>query len=193
MIRITAWATIGFCLATCASCIGFHGPEDLRRDLVQATGVELEREAGVSVGRMGVMLVRWFTSEEEIPLKGVRKVQVGVYEVTDFGDGRYGRGTVDPLELPGWEPVVRVHEDDEDVFVMLRQEEDDIHGMLVVVMEQDEWVLVRIKGKLQHVVEEAMRMAFDKAEHPDLYEPAVAEYREARGTTTAGRTGEPSG
>jgi hypothetical protein len=100
--------------------------------------------------------------------------------VTDFGDGRYGRGTVDPLELPGWEPVVRVHEDDEDVFVMLRQEEDDIHGMLVVVMEQDEWVLVRIKGKLQHVVEEAMRMAFDKAEHPDLYEPAVADYRASR-------------
>jgi hypothetical protein len=97
MMRITAWAMIGLCVATCASCIGFHGPEDLRRDLVQATGVELERETGVSVGRMGVMLVRWFTSEEEIPLKGVRKVQVGVYEVTDFGDGGYGRGTVEPM------------------------------------------------------------------------------------------------
>lgn len=191
-MRINAWAMIGLCVATCTSCIGFHGPEDLRRDLVQATGVELERETGVSVGRMGVMLVRWFTSEEEIPLKGVRKVQVGVYEVTDFGDGGYGRGTVEPLELPGWDPVVRVHEEDEHVFVMLRQEEDAIRGMLVVVMEQDEWVLVRIKGKLQHVVEEAMRMAFDRAEHPELYEPAVAEYREARPVVTDAPTEEPS-
>ena len=192
-MRAIAWAMIGLCLATCASCIGFRGPEDLRRDLVQATGVELDREVAVSVGRMGVMLVRWFTPEDEIPLKGVRRVQVGVYEVTDFGDGGYERGAVTPPELPGWDPVVRVQEDDESVFVMLRQEEDAIRGMLVVVADADEWVLVRIKGKLQNVVEEAMRMAFDKAEHPDLYEPAVAEYREARGTTTAGRTGEPSG
>lgn len=179
-MRAIPWTVIGLCWVTCASCIGFHGPEDLRRDLVQATGVDLDRETGVSIGRTGVMLVRWFTPEDEIPLKGVRRVQVGVYEVTDFGDGGYGRGPVIPPELPGWEPVASVREDDENVFVLLRQEEDAIRGMLVIVMEQDEWVLVRIKGKLQHVVEEAMRMAFDRAEHPDLYEPAVAEYREAR-------------
>jgi hypothetical protein len=178
-MRVTAWTMIGCCLATCASCIGFHGPEDLRRDLVQATGVEVERESAVSVGRMGVLLVRWFTPEDEIPLRGVRRVQVGVYEVADRGARGYGNGTVDRLELPGWEPVVRVQEDDEDVFVLIRQKEGSIRGMLVVIMEQDEWVLVRVKGKLQHVVEEAMRMAFDEAEHPELYEPAAAEYRAA--------------
>jgi hypothetical protein len=192
MGEMRAWWIV-VCVATAASCIGFHGPEDLRRDLVQATGVELHRETGVSVGRMGVMLVRWFTPEDEIPLKGVRRVQVGVYEVTDFGDGGYPRGHVDPPELPGWEPVVRVHDDDENVFVMLRQEDDAIRGMLVVVMERDEWVLVRIKGRLEKVVEEAMRMAFDQAEHPELYEPAVAEYREARPAATAEPTDEPSG
>jgi hypothetical protein len=65
--------------------------------------------------------------------------------------------------------------------------------MLVVVMEQDEWVLVRIKGKLERVVEDAMRMAFDKAEHPELYEPAVADYRKARPAATEQPTEEPSG
>ncbi|MHC4502972.1 MAG: DUF4252 domain-containing protein [Planctomycetota bacterium] len=167
------------CLATCASCITFHGPKDLQRDLVQATGVELERESGVTVGRMGVMLARWFTPEKEIPLKGVRRVQVGVYEVTDFGEGDYGQGSVEPPELPGWETVVRVHEEDENVFVMLHQEEDQIRGMLVVVMERDEWVLVRIKGKLNRTVERAMQMAFEEADRPELYDPALTAYRES--------------
>jgi hypothetical protein len=167
------------CVATCVSCISFHGPNDLRRDLVQATGVELDRESAISIGPVGVMLARWFTAEEEIPLKGVRRVQVGVYEVTDVGDGGFGRGTVDPPELPGWETVVRIQEDDEHVFVMLHQEEDEIRGMLVVVMEQEEWVLVRIKGRLRHTVERAMQMAFEQADRPELYEPAVADYRES--------------
>jgi hypothetical protein len=169
-------------LVTCGSCISFHGPKDLRRDLVQVTGVELERESGVSVGPMGVMLARWFTDEDEVPLKGVRRVQVGVYEVTDFGDSGYGHETVLPPDLPGWETVVRVHEDDETVFVMLREEDEMIRGMLVVVMERDEWVLVRIKGKLNRIVESAMEMAFEEADRPELYEPALAEYHDSGNT-----------
>ena len=170
---------------SCVSCISFHGPKDLRRELVDVTGVELERESGVSVGRMGVMLARWFTDEDEIPLKGVRRVQVGVYTVTDFGERGYDDVDRALAELPGWEPVVRVREDDEIVHVMLRQENDAIRGMLVVVMERDEWVLVRIKGRLDHMVENTMQMAFEQADRPELLEPAVARYREEHGRAPA--------
>jgi hypothetical protein len=178
-MRVMAWTAVGLALTACMACVGLHGPEDLRRDLVQATGVELDRETGISVGPVGVMVARWFTSEDEVPLKGVRRVQVGIYTVTDRGNDDYGDGLVDLPDLPGWESVVRVHEDDESVFVMLHQDKKTIRGMLVLVMERDEWVLVRIKGKLQHVVEQAMHMAFEEAERPELYETAVAEYRES--------------
>ena len=163
-----------------AACIGFQGPEDLRRDIVQATGVELHRESGVSVGRMGVALVRWFTPEDEIPLKGVRRVQVGVYRVTDASDADPAAELLGMPALSDWEPVVHLRERDENVLVMLREENESIRGVLVVVMEDDEWVLVRIRGKLQRIVEEAMRLAFDRTDRPDLYDPALNEYRESR-------------
>jgi hypothetical protein len=167
-------------LAAASACIGFRGPEDLRRDIVQTTGVELQREVGVTVGRAGVALVRWFTPEDEIPLKGVRRVQVGVYRVSDAARGDPAADLLEIPALADWEPVVRLRERDENVLVMLRQENDAIRGLLVVVMEGDEWVLVRVRGKLQHVVEEAMQLAFDRTDRPDLYGPAVAEYRESR-------------
>ena len=56
-------------------------------------------------------------------------------------------------------------------------ENDEIREMLVVVAEDDEWVLVKIKGRLQHVVDDAMRMAFDQSDRPDLYARAQEERR----------------
>ena len=60
---------------------------------------------------------------------------------------------------------------------MLRQEDEKIRGLLVVVAERDEWVLVRVRGKLDLIVEDVMRMAFDQADRPDRY----ADTRRERG------------
>ena len=172
-MRRVYWLLIFVCLATATSCIRFHGPENLRRDLSRASGVELEQESGVTLTRTAVMLVRWVTSEEEIPLRGVRRVEVGTYQVRGLGSR-----PIDPPQLPGWQNIVRVREDDEQIFVLVREEEDAIRGMLIIVAEEDEWVLVRIRGKLHKTFESVMQLAFDRAERPDLYEPALAEYRE---------------
>ncbi len=169
---------IFLCLVATTSCIRFHGPEDLRRDLARTAGVKLDREMGVTITRTGVMLVRWMTPEEDIPLRGVRRVQVGVYQVQGLRRGVDERRSLEPPELPGWQNMVRVREDDEDIFVLVREEEEEIREMLVVVAEEDEWVLVRIRGKLQHTLESVMELAFDRAERPELYEPVLAEYRE---------------
>ena len=168
---------IFLCLVATTSCIRFHGPEDLRRDLARTAGVKLDREMGVTLTRTAVMLARWATSEEEIPLRGVRRVEVGTYRVQGLGRGVEQRRPIDPPELPGWQTIVRVREDNEDIFVLLREEEDEIRGLLIVVAEEDEWALVRIRGRLQHTLEGVMELAFDRAERPDLYEPVLAEYR----------------
>jgi len=168
------------CLATCVSCIWFHGPEDLRHDLADTAGVELHRETGVTVGRLGLALARMVTKQDEIPLKGVRKVEVGVYEVTGTRRGVNQARPVRTPEMPGYEPVVRIHDEGEDVFVMIKLEEEQIRRMLVIVAEEDEWVLVRIRGKLNHIFEQAMEMAFEEADKPELYEPALADYRARR-------------
>ena len=157
------------------SCM-FRGPGDLKQDLSQAAGVTLDKEFGISLGRFSTWVarkaVKWSDDGEmdEISLRGVHHVQVGVYQV----DG-LRRGFEDPAPLdldnfsPEWQPLVTVHEDDGDVFVMLREKDEKIRGLLVVVAEHDEWVLVRVRGKLDPIVEDVMRMAFDQADRPDSY------------------------
>ena len=122
-----------------------------------------------------------FTKEENVPLKGVRRVEVGIYEVKGLRRGVESRRPLELPDLPGLEPVVRVHEDGEDIFVLLHVDEDEeIRQMVVIVAEDDEWVLVRIKGKLRHTFESAMRMAFDHADRPEKYEAVMQAYNEAQ-------------
>ncbi len=155
-----------------------RGPEGVRRDLSQAAGVELEREMGITIGRTGMWFARkamkWAGEDEisQISLKGIKKVQVGVYQVRGIR-----RGYEEPQSLrlsdlklsAEWVPLVQVHDDGEDVFVMTRDDDGTIRGLLVVVAEDEEWVVVRVKGKLDKVIESALQYAFDEMDRPELY------------------------
>ncbi len=151
------------------SCIRFTGPEDVRRDLGDQAGVQLKQETGFTVTRSGMWLARKFVKDEDVPLEGVRRVEIGVYEVKGLRKGSEEPARLDLGHLKGWEPIVRVREDDEQVFVLIKQEEQLIRGLLVVVAEQDEWVLVRLRGKLNQVFERSMEMVFADMNRPDLY------------------------
>ena len=164
-------------LATGTACI-FRGPSGMRRELSRAAGVELDRQMAFTIGRTGILLARMVTDGDKVPLRGVHKVQVGIYEVKGLRPGFGEQLTLEPPHLPGWENVVRIREEDESVFIMLREEKGKVRGLLVVVAEEDEWVIVRVRGNLQRVLEKTMEMAFEKADRPELYEPALADYRQ---------------
>ena len=175
MRRITALGTTLLVLASVA-CIRPGGPGDIRRELTERTGLEVKKEFGITVTRSAIKIAAWgmrkFGDEEIPPVKGISKVQVGVYEVRGIKDGYETIGRVRPSDLVGedWETVVRIHDDGEDVFVLTRvNEKGHIRQMLVVVMEQDEWVLVRIKGKLDKTIEHAMQYAMDEVGRPELF------------------------
>jgi len=188
-------ATLILCLLPAllaVSCISWRGPQELSRDLSRAAGVELHREFGLTVGP-GVMWIARaamkHAGEDEISLRGVKSVRVGVYEVRGLRPGHERRARLALDLLPPWHTIVRIQDDGEEVFVMTRLDEnDEIREMLVVVAEDDEWVLVKIKGRLQHVVDDAMRMAFDQSDRPDLYARAQEERcKESVGDDGAGQ------
>jgi hypothetical protein len=155
----------------------FNGPADLRREVSASAGIELDRIMALTVGRTGMAIARLVTDGDEIPLRGVRKVEIGIYEVNGLRPGVDARGAIGLPRLEGWHSVVRVRDDEQEVHILLEERDDQIRGMIIVVAEDEEVVLIRIRGKLQHTVEQAMRMAFDQADRPELYEPTVAEYR----------------
>ena len=115
-----SWALLLIPVLTSVACIRLHGPKDLRRELSESAGVRLEREVGFTVTRSGVWLARMGLSmadETPVSLKGVKRVQVGIYKVDGLARGHDKQS---PLEvanlLPGWEPAVAVRRvDDDDV------------------------------------------------------------------------------
>jgi hypothetical protein len=107
----------------------------------------------------------------------VRRVEIGVYEVEGLRRGVDSRRPLALPDLPGLTPVVRVHEDGEDVFVLIDEDvKGEIHQLVVVVAEQDEWVLLRVRGQLRHTVEQALRMALEKSDHPERYASVLQAY-----------------
>ena len=151
------------------SCVRFVGPEDIRHELSGQAGVKLKQETGFTFTRSAVWLARHFVKEDDFTLEGVRRVEIGVYEVKGFEDGRQSPSPLDLTKLEGWVPIVRVRESGEDVMVLFKEKDDVVRELLVVVAESDEWVLVRIRGKLDRVLEQAIEMAFEDVDRPDLY------------------------
>lgn len=53
------------------------------------------------------------------------------------------------LRDSGWEPIVQVNEDDENVYIYTRVEDDIIHGLVVVAVDDDEITFVNIEGPIR--------------------------------------------
>lgn len=166
-LRIPLWLALMALLSV--SCVRFVGPDDIRHDLSIQAGVNLKQETGFTFTRSAVWLARKFVKDEEFTLEGVRRVEIGVYEVKGLKKGQESPSPLDLTKLEGWEPIVRVHEPGEDVMVLFKEKDDVVRALLVVVAESDEWVLVRIRGKLDQVMEQAIEMAFRDVDRSDLY------------------------
>ncbi len=179
--RLVALGALTAALAV--SCIRPTGPGDLKRQLSAEAGVRLDKQVGVTVTRSGIWLARkaMAMSEEPMPdLRGLRRVEVGVYEVADL---RRGHDAPVPLGrdlFPDWHPLVSISDDESEVRLFVLERGGEVRKMLLVVAEPDEWVLVRLSGRLERVLEQAMEFAFDEADRPDLYAQARDEARAAR-------------
>lgn len=170
---------IPFLLLTSGACM-FRGPGDLRRDLSREADVELDRQFGMRLGRISTSIARLAmkTGDDDVSLRGLRRIEVGVYEVVSGGDA-----VIEPPNLEGWDTFVRIREPGESVYVMGRYRDEKLRNIVVVVAEEDEWVLVRLTGKLDRMLRDAMELAFEEADREELFEPAWAEYDRSRGVT----------
>ncbi len=174
------WALVFLLAVTAVGCIRFRGPEDLRREISREAGVRLEKETGITVTRSGVALARIgmrIAGKGEYVVPGVRRVEVGVYDVQGLRDGVDAPQAFDLPLLEGWERILRVRDEGEQIFMLARVDDDEIvRNMLLVVAEEDEWVLVRLRGKLNRALEKAVELAFREADRPELL--AQAEWEE---------------
>ena len=87
------------------------------------------------------------TSDLISKLKGIR---VQIYSLdggTDAARDQFGK-TKSNLKSSGWEPIVQVNEDDEQVLVYMKMIEGHMEGMTVMVVDDEEAVFVNVIGQL---------------------------------------------
>ena len=173
---------------TISGCIiPFNGPGDIRRDIQSATGQEYDSTFALTVGRSGMALARWAvrrsSEEPPIPLEGIRKVEIGMYEAEDPPDRLPAEPGVTASLFPSYSPMVEVGENDgENVLVLSEPRRDgSIRRLLIVVDEGEELVIVRLTGDLDAFLEQAIAFAFEQAERPDLTDPVLEEYHRGEG------------
>ena len=87
------------------------------------------------------------TSEMISKLKGIRVQIYTLDENTDAARDQFGK-TKSSLKSSGWEPIVQVNEDDEQVLVYMKMIEGHMEGMTVMVVDEEEAVFVNVIGQL---------------------------------------------
>jgi len=87
------------------------------------------------------------TSEMISKLKGIRVQIYSLDEDANAARDQFGK-TKSSLKSSGWEPIVQVNEDDEQVLVYMKTNEGNMEGMTVMVVDDEEAVFVNVIGQL---------------------------------------------
>ena len=92
------------------------------------------------------------TSELISKLKGIRVQIYSMAEKVDAAGIDAAKNqfseTKSKLKSSGWEPIVQINEDDEQVLVYMKMEDGNMEGMTVMVVDEEEAVFVNIIGQL---------------------------------------------
>ena len=157
-----------------------RGPAGIKNQVERSGGRTYHREFGITVGRTGLAITRWairIGEEEEAAhlLRGVNKVQVGIYELIDDGPGT-GR-PVHASDFRPYNPIVEVREEGETVMVLALEKDETIRKLLVVVDSDDELIIVRLRGNLESIIEDSIRLGLEQGGRDELADPVVEEYR----------------
>lgn len=137
-------------------CITFLGPEDLRLAVSLSSGVGLDREFGVGVDGLTLRMATSIAGVP-VPLRGVTWVDVGIYKIDKFGLGtsESKRCMIGNIDLPGWEPIVRMRggEDGVEAAVFVKCDGSSIRGIVVFARDGDELVIARLLGRIDKLIE----------------------------------------
>jgi hypothetical protein len=87
------------------------------------------------------------TSDLISKLKGIRVQIYNIDKNIDAAKSQFGK-TKSQLKSSGWEPIVQINEDDEQVLVYMKMTEGHMEGMTVMVVDDDEAVFVNVIGQL---------------------------------------------
>jgi hypothetical protein len=172
-----------------AGCGGSPSVEQVRWELQRRfPEARFEREAHVHFGRISLGLLRGLVRmvpgkvDGQELLNEIYRLDVATYAVSSLPDLDRIQGETrfeDELARDGWSMTVRTREEDERTWLFTRGDEAGaLRNLFVVTLEGGELTLVRIDGRLDRALAEAIadrpREAVRKIKHGGENEPAEA-------------------
>lgn len=145
------------CVTLFISACGITAPRnnDGYADLESLGMRDTDRVLNISIGPTLLHFVARFMDDEPETrdlLRSLDGVRVRIYEID--GDASRVAQCIfrmsEHLREDGWEPVLLVRQQDEEVHMLLRMENDHISGMTVLVSDgESEAVIVNLMGKIR--------------------------------------------
>ncbi|HEX6791381.1 MAG TPA: DUF4252 domain-containing protein [Candidatus Krumholzibacteria bacterium] len=151
-------------LLAAPGCFSSGELSGIRRDLqAQLPGSSFEKNIELSLGPIVLGMAKMVTAvvpgahEARSWLTGVSRVQIGVYDAAiDSMPGLRMPARLQSLLDDGWETAVRVRDADEAVWLLYRPDGDSVREIFVVVLDRNELVLVKAKGRLDRLIAAAL-------------------------------------
>jgi hypothetical protein len=141
---------------------------------------EIRPEARVRVGRGLLTMAKAIVGLVDDPdartassmLRGINEIHVGVYEVNglDLDEAfRVPDSLRDRLARDDWSIIVDMHSSHEAVWILTQTDGDDVDGLFVVSISDDELVVVKLEGDLSRTVDAVIREAM--RQNTDMLDP----------------------
>jgi hypothetical protein len=148
-------------LAACG-CFNYRGPRGVEESLEHTLGVELHPEEGIKLGPISTRFVASFVGHDEDDfLSDLSRVGIAVFEV-GASNGQTPRPIqASDLGFRGWSTMLDMHDDGDQVLLLVKPRKGSIREMMLVSVDGDEVVVARLTGNLDHLIAKAM----DGAEH----------------------------
>jgi uncharacterized protein DUF4252 len=165
MISTKPLALLVVCLPLLSGCIYSREIANIRDDIEEIMDARFEREVVVSLGPRMFRTASWIA--RQVPdvyaqmasdyVGEIDRVKVGVYRVAEQPTSRQLRiDQIPRFRRSGWEVAVRVEEDGQTVWVLYRERHESIRDMLVLVLDDSELVIARVRGHLNELVQMAV-------------------------------------
>ncbi len=166
------WSRMGIMLALCAISISSTGC--YRAERLEQLGYEIldacpeahfKKDISLSLGGLSWGIIKKIAlaaekNDREVRtyIRSLNKIELVVYKASGIS-----RGNMQPIgeivkESLGedWELMVKTAEDDELVWIHYRGDDDQIREMNIVSYDGDEFVIVRLSGNLDDMMEMAL-------------------------------------
>ncbi len=155
------------CICFLPGCLfvsqNFKNTRNLILDELGPVSVDTEVQIRVGPGMLSFGgFVASFTDADQNALsylRDIRNVEVGVYNLQRKTEGNafsMPKKVRKSLAKNGYEPMVRTRDRGEETWVMTKMRKNRLEAIYVIVIEQEELVLVEVRGRLERVVEKAI-------------------------------------